>query len=34
KTVAGSGGVSPGPTELEGAYAWNWARTIWADMLA
>ena len=34
KTVAGSGGVSPGPTELEGGYAWNWARTIWADALA
>jgi sulfide dehydrogenase [flavocytochrome c] flavoprotein chain len=34
KTVAGSGGVSTGPTELEGAYAWNWARTIWADSLA
>ena len=34
KTVAGSGGVSPGPTELEGNYAWNWARTIWADALA
>ena len=34
KTVAGSGGVSPGPTELEGTYAWNWARTIWADALA
>ncbi len=33
KTVAGSGGVSPGPTELEGSYAWNWARTIWADTL-
>ena len=33
KTVAGSGGVSPGPTELEGGYAWNWARTIWADAL-
>ena len=33
KTVAGSGGVSPGPTELEGTYAWNWARTIWADAL-
>jgi sulfide dehydrogenase [flavocytochrome c] flavoprotein chain len=33
KTVAGSGGVSPGPTELEGGYAWNWARTIWADTL-
>ena len=34
KTVAGSGGVSTGPTELEGTYAWNWARTIWADSLA
>ncbi len=34
KTVAGSGGVSAGPTELEGRYAWNWARTIWADALA
>ncbi len=33
KTVAGSGGVSPGPTEVEGNYAWNWARTIWADAL-
>jgi sulfide dehydrogenase [flavocytochrome c] flavoprotein chain len=34
KTVAGSGGVSTGPTEQEGIYAWNWARTIWADALA
>lgn len=34
KTVAGSGGVSAGPSELEGSYAWNWARTIWADTLA
>ena len=33
KTVAGSGGVSTGPTELEGGYAWSWARTIWADSL-
>ncbi|MDH5539030.1 MAG: NAD(P)/FAD-dependent oxidoreductase [Rhizobacter sp.] len=33
KTVAGSGGVSPGPSELEGSFAWNWARTIWADTL-
>ena len=33
KTVAGSGGVSAAPTELEGGYAWNWARTIWADAL-
>jgi sulfide dehydrogenase [flavocytochrome c] flavoprotein chain len=34
KTVAGSGGLSTAPTELEGNYAWNWARTIWADTLA
>ncbi|MBL0419950.1 FAD-dependent oxidoreductase [Ramlibacter sp. AW1] len=34
KTVPGSGGLSPGPTELEGVYAWNWARNIWADALA
>jgi len=34
KTVAGSGGVSPGPTELEGVYALNWASNIWADTLS
>ena len=34
KTVAGSGGLSPAPTELEGVYAMNWARNIWADALA
>ena len=34
KTVAGSGGLSPAPNELEGTYAWSWARTIWADALA
>ena len=33
KTVAGSGGVSPAPTEMEGVYAWNWAQNIWADAL-
>jgi sulfide dehydrogenase [flavocytochrome c] flavoprotein chain len=33
KTVPGSGGVSPGPSGPEGTYAWNWARTIWADSL-
>ncbi len=33
KTVAGSGGVSPGPTELEGVYALNWASNIWSDTL-
>ncbi len=32
--VPGSGGVSPGPTELEGSYALGWADNIWADMLA
>ncbi|WP_140636196.1 FCSD flavin-binding domain-containing protein [Methylibium rhizosphaerae] len=34
KPVAGSGGVSAAPSELEGVYGWNWARTIWADSLA
>ncbi|MFM9880186.1 MAG: NAD(P)/FAD-dependent oxidoreductase [Burkholderiaceae bacterium] len=34
KTVPGSGGVSPGPTELEAAYAQSWASTIWADSLS
>lgn len=33
KVVQGAGGLSPGPTELEGSYANHWARTIWADML-
>jgi len=33
KTVPGSGGVSAARTEAEGTYAWNWARTIWADSL-
>ncbi len=33
KTVAGSGGVSSAPSELEGTYAWGWARNIWADSL-
>ena len=33
KTVAGSGGISAGPTDLEGVYAWGWARNIWADSL-
>jgi sulfide dehydrogenase [flavocytochrome c] flavoprotein subunit len=31
--VPGSGGVSTGASELEGAYAMNWARNIWADTL-
>ena len=34
KTVPGSGGVSTEATELEGVYAWSWARNIWADTLA
>jgi sulfide dehydrogenase [flavocytochrome c] flavoprotein chain len=33
KTVAGSGGVSAAPNELEGVYALNWAQNIWADTL-
>lgn len=33
KTVAGSGGVSPAPSELEATYAWGWARNIWDDSL-
>ncbi len=34
QVVPGSGGVSGGPTELEGTYALAWAENIWADMLA
>ena len=33
KPVPGSGGVSPARSEAEAIYAWNWARTIWADSL-
>ena len=35
--VAGAGGVSPAERtrwEVEGRYAWGWARTIWGDMLS
>ena len=32
--VKGAGGVSPKATELEGTYAWGWARNIWADSFA
>lgn len=32
--VAGAGGLSPGPSEIEGQYAFAWARNIWFDMLA
>ena len=31
--VPGSGGVSEVPSELEGRYAMDWARNIWADTL-
>ena len=34
KAVPGSGGVSAGPSELEGVYALSWASNIWADTLA
>ena len=34
KTVAGSGGVSSGPTALEAQYAMSWANNIWADSLS
>jgi hypothetical protein len=34
RTVAGSAGVSSGPSELEGAHAWSWARNVWADALS
>lgn len=33
KTVAGSGGLSAAPTELEGRFAHAWAKNIWADTL-
>jgi sulfide dehydrogenase [flavocytochrome c] flavoprotein subunit len=32
-TVPGSGGLSAAASELEGVYAMNWARNIWADSL-
>ena len=32
--VKGAGGVSAARSEAEASYAWNWARTIWADSLA
>jgi sulfide dehydrogenase [flavocytochrome c] flavoprotein chain len=31
--VKGSGGVSAARSEPEATFAWNWARTIWADSL-
>jgi sulfide dehydrogenase [flavocytochrome c] flavoprotein chain len=32
--VKGAGGVSDKASEIEGAYAWGWARNIWSDALA
>ena len=32
--VAGAGGVSPAMNELEGHFAFSWAKNIWADTLA
>lgn len=32
--VKGSGGVSTAASAAEGAYAWGWARNIWAEALA
>ncbi|GAB4561579.1 MAG: NAD(P)/FAD-dependent oxidoreductase [Rhizobacter sp.] len=34
KPVAGAGGVSAAPNEVEGGFAWDWARSTWADTLA
>jgi sulfide dehydrogenase [flavocytochrome c] flavoprotein chain len=31
--VGGSGGLSAAMSELEGRYAWSWAKNIWADAL-
>ena len=32
--VKGAGGVSDKASELEGTYAWGWAKNIWAEALA
>ena len=32
--VKGAGGLSPEPNQLEGVYAWGWAKNIWADSVA
>jgi sulfide dehydrogenase [flavocytochrome c] flavoprotein chain len=32
--VKGAGGLSPAANEIEGAYAWGWARNIWSDSFA
>lgn len=31
--VKGAGGISAARSEAEASFAWNWARTIWADSL-
>jgi sulfite dehydrogenase len=31
--VKGAGGVSTAASEIEGSYAWGWARNIWGDTL-
>jgi len=31
--VKGAGGLSDKPSELEGTYAWGWARNIWGEAL-
>ena len=33
KPVAGAGGLSAAPSEMEARYAFNWAKTIWDDVL-
>ena len=32
--VKGAGGISDKSSELEGTFAWGWARNIWSDTLA
>jgi hypothetical protein len=32
--VKGAGGISGNASELEGTYAWGWAKNIWADALS
>ena len=32
--VQGAGGLSSAMNEVEGRYAFNWAKNIWADALA
>jgi len=34
RTVPGAGGLSAAPNALEAGHAWNWAQSIWSDMLA